>query len=279
MRIMLKIGGAQLEQPGPRAQLCAAIAAATADGHEVVVVHGGGNQIREASTRMGLEDRYHDGLRITDAATAEVVLMVLGGKVNRLLVAALQQQGVRAAGISGADGNSFTADRLERAGVDLGYVGTIGATDPQLVETLLGAGFVPVIATVAPDAAGAAPFYNINADHAAGPLARAFGCDAVLFLTDVDGVLAADGGRIAQLTPDDCVRLVANGTARGGMLPKLEAARRALHDNPTATVKIAPAGAPDCVRQALDDGVGTRFITATAAPPARPAEPGGQQHG
>jgi len=258
---MVKVGGAQLEQPGPRANLCTAIAAARSDGHEVIVVHGGGNQIREVTAQIGIEDYYHDGLRITDAATADVVLMVLGGKVNRTLTAALQRAGVAACGISGADGSSFVADRLERPGADLGYVGTIANTDPRLVETLIAADFVPVIATCAPGSDGIdGPFYNVNADLGAGPLCRAFGCEALVFLTDVQGVLGSDGDVLHQLTPDDCERLVQQGTANCGMLPKLEAAQQALRDNPEARIVIAPAAADDCVRAALSANHGTRFV-------------------
>lgn len=262
MKLLLKIGGAQLEAPAPRAQLCRAIAAAKAAGHDVLVVHGGGNQIRQYSKALGLEDRYHDGLRITDANTAELVLMVLGGLVNRTLVAALQHEGVRAVGLSGADGDIFSARRLSRPGVDLGFVGAVDRTDPRLIDSLLQAGCVPVLATVAPGtgADGSTPFYNLNADHAAGPLAAAFGCDALLFLTDVPGVLDGDGVRLRRLSAGDCDRLVQQGVATGGMIPKLEAALMARRDNPAALVKIAPAAGPDCVLAALREDVGTSFV-------------------
>lgn len=262
MRILVKIGGAQLEAPAARAELCLAIAAARQAGHQLVVVHGGGNQIRQYGKALGLQDRYHDGLRITDAATAELVLMVLGGLVNRTLVAALQQHGVRAVGLSGADGDSFRAAPLRRPGVELGFVGRVERADRALVDLLLQHGAVPVLATVAPgvDADAEAPFYNLNADHAAGPLAAAFGCDALLFLTDVPGVLDQDGRLLPALSPADCDRLVQQGVAKGGMIPKLEAALMARRDNPSALVKIAPAKGRDCVLAALADGVGTRFV-------------------
>jgi len=262
VRLLVKIGGAQLEQAAPRARLCGAIAKARAAGHELVVVHGGGNQIRELGKALGIEDRYHDGLRITDARTAEVVLMVLGGQVNRRLVASLQQQGVGAVGISGADGGSFTARRLQRPGVDLGFVGAIDAVHPALVDALLASGHVPVIATVAPGthAADGEPFHNLNADHAAGPLCRALHCDALLFLTDVPGVM--DEGRrvLAELSPADCAELTRQGVAKGGMLPKLEAALMARRDNPEALVKIAPADGDDAVLAGLQPTIGTRFV-------------------
>lgn len=261
MRILVKIGGAQLEQPEARAALCGAIARARGEGHELVLVHGGGNQIRTLTRALGLPEHYHDGLRVTDARTAEVVLMVLGGLVNRTLVAALQRHGVDALGLCGADGGTFTASRLERPGVDLGFVGTVAAVQPGLVERLLAAGVVSVLATVAPGPAGdAEPFFNLNADHAAGPLCRAFDCGALLFLTDVPGVRGADGRRLPRLTPAMCEQLVADGVATGGMLPKLDAALRALRDNPQALVKIAPADAPDAVLGALRADVGTRFV-------------------
>jgi len=261
VRILVKIGGAQLEESAPRQALCQAVARAYQAGHELIVVHGGGNQIRALGKALGIEDRYHEGLRITDARTAEVVLMVLGGLVNRTLVNSLQRALVPAVGISGADGASFSAKKLLKPGVDLGFVGTIDTVRPELVQTLLAARQVPVIATVAPgaDSPDGEPFFNLNADHAAGPLCRAFHCDALLFLTDVDGVFDAERRRLARLTPADCERLVRSGVAKGGMLPKLEAALQALRDNPRALVKIAPAGAPDAVLDALRDDAGTRF--------------------
>jgi acetylglutamate kinase len=265
MRILVKIGGAQLEDATARTRLATALANARAAGHELVVVHGGGNQIRTLSRALQLPEAYHDGLRITDAKTAEVVLMVLGGLVNRTLVAAMQQAGLTAVGISGADGATFTAAPLTVPGASLGYVGRITAIDARLVRTLLANGHTPVIATVAPGEQGAnAPFFNLNADHTAGPLCRAFECDALLFLTDVPAVLDGQRQRLPKLTPTDCQRLVRDGIATGGMLPKLEAALLAQRENPRALVKIAPAAADDAVLAALGAAVGTTFIADSA---------------
>ncbi|MCU0865881.1 MAG: acetylglutamate kinase [Planctomycetes bacterium] len=274
MRILVKIGGAQLEEAGPRHVLCKALARARAEGHELIVVHGGGNQIRQLSRALQLPEQYHDGLRVTDARTAEVVLMVLGGLVNRTLVASLQRCSVPAVGLCGADGGLFSAQKLERPGVDLGFVGTVDQVRPQLVRTLLASGHVPVIATVAPgrSADEGAPFFNLNADHAAGPLCRAFGCDALLFLTDVPAVLDADKQRLPLLTPAACARLIAAGTATGGMLPKLDAALLALRDNPRALVKIAPGGSADAVLQALRETTGTTFTPDSDIPSSETAE-------
>jgi acetylglutamate kinase len=248
--------------------LCRSLARARAEGHELVVVHGGGNQIRQLVRALQIPEQYHEGLRVTDARTAEVVLMTLAGSVNKTLVRTLQGCGVAAVGLSGADDGLFTATKLVKPGVDLGFVGAIDHVQPDLATMLLASGRVPVIATVAPAAGqtGGEPFFNLNADHAAGPLCRAFDCDAALFLTDVPGVLDGDGKRLAALTPADCERLVAAGVAKGGMIPKLDAALMALRDNPRALVKIAPANAPDAVLAALRDDVGTRFTNAATRP-------------
>jgi acetylglutamate kinase len=265
MRILVKIGGAQLEEAGARLAFAGALRAAARAGHELVVVHGGGNQIRELGRRLQLPERYHQGLRITDAETAQLVLIVLGGLVNRWLVHALQEAGLPAAGLTGADGGTFDVEKHEPGGTDLGYVGAVRRVDKTLVETLLRARFVPVIATVAPlapDAPGAHDrFYNVNADLAAGPLARALDAQALLFLTDVLGVLDASGRLLPHLTPATCARLRAARTLTGGMLPKVDAAVQALRHHPGCLVKIAPAAGPDAVLQALAEGTGTRFTS------------------
>jgi acetylglutamate kinase len=190
--------------------------------------------------------------------------MVLCGLVNKELVHALQTGGVSACGLSGADGATFHARKLAVVGADLGYVGTVANVDGRLVETLIAQGYVPVIATAAPLASGeSAPadhLYNVNADMAAGPLARALDCDALLFLTDVEGVLDGDRARIAAITPERCAKLRSAGVIHGGMIPKTEAALAALRDNPDAVVKIAPAKGEDCVLRALENATGTRFV-------------------
>jgi acetylglutamate kinase len=265
MRCLVKIGGAQLESAEDRRELARALKVAREQGHELVLVHGGGNQIRALSKRLGLAERTHAGLRVTDAATADVVLMVLAGLVNKELVHTLESEGLRAVGLCGADAATFSADRARADGVDLGYVGKVAKVDPRLCETLIAAGFLPVIATSAPlarDAAGPSDhFYNINADLAAGPLARALGADALVFLTDVPGVLDADRERIATLTPARCDELRASGVIHGGMIPKVEAALAALAAHPSALVKIASAEGANALVDALEPWSGTRFTT------------------
>ena len=264
MRILIKIGGAQLEQPGPRAEFARALCAARAAGHELAVVHGGGNQIRSLCRELGLIERYKDGLRVTDERTADVALMVLAGLINRTLVHALQRAGLPAAGLCGADGNLFAA--VPHAPGELGFVGRVERCDPRLAEVLLAAGYTPVIATSAPLLEGAqAPgehFYNINADMAVAPLAVALRAQAVLFLTDVPGVLDGERRRLAVLTPKLCAALQAQGVIGGGMLPKIESALAALAARPGALVKIAPAQGDNAVLVALDESGGTLFCAA-----------------
>jgi acetylglutamate kinase len=270
MRLLVKIGGAQLEQDAARATLARALDNAQQAGHELLVVHGGGNQIRALSKRLGIADQYHDGLRITDPATAQVAVQVLAGEVNKALVAALTAHDVRAVGLCGVDGQLFTARRHQPGGADLGYVGTVATVDRQLTDTLLAAGFVPTLATIAPLDAGSEGardhLYNINADHGAGPLAAALGCDAALFLTDVPAVLDAAKQPLRSLTAAQCAALRQDGTIAGGMIPKVEAALGALDaltsSRPDAIVKIAPAAGDDAVLAALQGDVGTRFLPA-----------------
>jgi acetylglutamate kinase len=263
VRILVKVGGAQLEQTVARADLCRSVASARDAGHELVLVHGGGNQIRELARKLKLAERYHEGLRVTDAATADVVLMVLAGLVNKELVHALELAGVRACGLSGADAATFHARKNVEHDVDLGYVGIVARCDTRLVETLIDAETLPVIATSAPLARGEEAasdhFYNINADLAAGPLARALEVDALVFLTDVEGVRGEDGSRIATLSRARCAELRASGVIHGGMIPKVDAALAALRANPEALIKIAPAAGADSVLRALDGDVGTNF--------------------
>lgn len=264
MKILVKVGGAPIETDAGRRGLAAAIEHARAAGHAVMLVHGGGNQIRTLSKRLGLAERYVDGLRVTDADTADVVLMTLGGLVNRQLVAALQAHGVAAVGITGADGHTFVARRYARAGQDLGYVGEVARVDPRLVEVLLASGYVPVLATVAPlmpdQDAPADRFYNVNADQATGPLAAAFAVDAVLFLSDVPGVKDRDGSTFAALTPSRCAELQRTGVVAGGMIPKVEAALHArATTSPDTIVKVAAATGDDAILRALAAGHGTTF--------------------
>ena len=263
----MKVGGAQLEAESARAELAGSVAAAKSAGIEVVVVHGGGPQIRSLSRRLGVEDRYHDGLRITDHETSEIALMTLGGTVGRKLALALDRAGVRAVSLTGADGRVLTARIHRPGGRDLGYVGVPERVRPELLEGLLALGAVPVIACVAPledpEPADPGRFYNVNADHMVAPLALAMGCEAVLFVTDVEGVRDGTGTCLRTLTRGQAAGLEAEGVLQGGMIPKVHAALDTACELPSSWVKIVPGG-PDALRRALDEEIGTRVLAQDA---------------
>ena len=275
MRVLVKVGGAQLEEPTARGVFARAVAGARHAGHELILVHGGGGQIRRLGERLGLEEVRVRGLRVTDEPTAEVVQWVLAGEVGKSLAASLVQCEVPAVSLCGADAGLFDAEPLDAR---LGYVGRIGSVRPAVVQTLLDASLVPVIATTAPLAAGAsgpdARFYNINADHAVAPLAAALEAQAVLFLSDVPGVLV-DGAIVPALDADQVAAHEASGVVSGGMIPKLEAALEACAARPDALVKIAPAGGDEPILAALAGKAGTRISPLLAPPPS----PQAAQHG
>lgn len=195
-----------------------------------VVVHGGGPQIGSLLKRLGIESRFVDGLRVTDAATAQVAEMVLAGSINKEIVAHIAAAGGRAVGISGKDAGLVIATKVERTAkdpdsaieqaVDLGFVGEPAAVDRSIIDTLVAAGIVPVIAPVAVGNDGHT--YNINADTMAGAIAGALGAARLFLLTDVAGVLSRDGALLTDLTPVHIAGLIADGTITGGMIPKLE---------------------------------------------------------
>jgi acetylglutamate kinase len=209
-----------------------------------VVVHGGGPQIGAMLKRLGIESRFVDGLRVTDEATAQVAEMVLAGSINKELVAWIARAGGRAAGISGKDAGLVRAVKVRRTTrdpdsaieqiVDLGFVGEPESVDPTIIETLLAAGIVPVIAPVAVGADGHT--YNINADTMAGAIAGAVGAARLFLLTDVAGVLSKDKRLLSDLTPIDIAALTADGTITGGMIPKLETCVAAVNAGVDAAV-------------------------------------------
>lgn len=233
--LVIKYGGAALAggREGMDAVL-GAIALLRVVGARPVLVHGGGPELSAMMKRLGKEAVFVDGQRVTDRETAEIAAMVLAGKVNKELVAALQRLGGRAVGISGVDGALFRARRRRHksrtgGGVDLGFVGDVVAVETDVPAALLAAGFTPVIATVALGEEG--DIYNVNADAAAGALAGALGADALMLLTDVPGVLLdpADPGSLCrEMDAAQARRLMDTGVATGGMIPKLEACLAAL---------------------------------------------------
>jgi len=266
VRLMVKVGGAQLETSAGRQCFASSVAAARTAGHEVIVVHGGGAQLKQLCERVGLAEVRHEGLRITCADTSELALCVLGGSVNKTLVRALEDGGVPAVGLTGTDGSTFRVRKHALQGVDLGYVGEIEVVDARLVDTLLAAGFMPVLSSVAPLATGqagdASHFYNVNADTAAGALAAALEVDVLLFLTDVPAVRDGADNALAWIDPAGAHDLIGSGALQGGMLPKVRAALDAIESRPSCVVKIAPAAGTNALLEALEETCGTSIANA-----------------
>jgi acetylglutamate kinase len=228
--VVVKLGGAAMTDPGPAASFAEDVALLRLAGVRVVVVHGGGPQISELSERLGLTPHFERGLRVTDEETLDVARMVLVGKINTEIVAAINRQGVPAAGVSGDDGALFVArPKTLPDGPDLGLVGDIVEVRPALLLDLMER-FVPVVASTATDGRGQG--YNVNADEAASALAVALGAEKLIFITDVPGLYeAVDGGAeqlLSEVSLAECERLLAEGVVEGGMVPKVEAVLQAM---------------------------------------------------
>ena len=239
MKYVIKLGGAGLENPTLLAGCVRAIADLVQDGNQVAVVHGGGIQLTKTLAQLGKKSEFINGLRVTDAETRDAALMVLAGKVNKSLVAALGAVGQPAIGVSGGDGLMFRA-RKKRTDPDLGFVGEIAASDPRWIESIWQLHGVPVISSMALGFDG--EYYNINADEMAAACATACKADALVFLTDVPGVKGASGEVMRWLSIDQIAEMAKSAVISGGMLPKLSACREALLHG-VKRVRILPADA------------------------------------
>jgi acetylglutamate kinase len=239
MKYVVKLGGAGLETPELFAGSMKAIAELVRDGNQVAVVHGGGVQLTRMLKALGKQSEFINGLRVTDAETRDVALMVFAGRVNKQLVAALGALGQPAVGLSGGDGLVFRA-RKKRTSPDLGFVGEIAASDPRLIESIWQLNAVPVLSSMALGFDG--EYYNINADEMASACAIACHADALVFLTDVPGVRGGNGQIMRWLSIDQIAEMAKSAIISGGMLPKLGACREALL-NGVKRVRILPAEA------------------------------------
>jgi acetylglutamate kinase len=220
--IVIKYGGHAMTDEDLRASFAVDVVLLKYIGLRPVIVHGGGPQIERTLQRLGIQSRFVKGLRVTDDATMEVVEMVLGGSVNREIVELIQRGGGQAIGLTGNDGRMLLVRRRE----ELGRVGEVVAVDPAPIRAASDAGFIPVIAPIGVDAHGVT--HNVNADEAAGAIARALQAEKFILLTDVEGVRDASGRLIGQLTEPEVQKLVAEGTIEGGMIPKVECCLDAL---------------------------------------------------
>ena len=248
---VVKYGGHAMGDPALAQDFAEDIVLLKAVGINPVVVHGGGPQIGRMLKALGIESRFVNGLRVTDKATADVAEMVLSGAINKELVSWISKAGGKAIGISGKDGAMVTARKVgaqklgkaiadpdsgEALVVDLGFVGEPDVIDTSLLETLSGAGLIPVIAPIAVGHDGET--YNINADTMAGSIAAALGAARLFMLTDVPGVLDKSKTLLTDLTPADIDKLSQDGTISGGMIPKLETCVHAVEAGCEAAVVL-----------------------------------------
>ena len=206
-------------------------------GKPLVLVHGGAKMVTKWLSRQNANTNFTQGERVTDLASLEMVTAVLGGLVNKEIVAAINTGGGRAAGICGIDGSLIQGKVRDR---QMGYVGSVVKVDTSLIMTLLEAGFIPVIAPVSLHAferpAGDPLMLNINGDTVAGEIAAAIGVEKLILLTDVDGIRDGEGNVLAQLTAAEAQALLDSGVASGGMIPKLKACFRAVNNKKTICV-------------------------------------------
>ena len=234
--VVVKYGGHAMEDSAGGQSFAHDVVLLKQVGIHPVVVHGGGPQIGEMLRRLGIESRFVDGLRVTDAATMEIVEMVLAGTINKSIVAAVNSAGGRAVGLCGKDGGLIRAKKLLRDGVDLGFVGEPEAIDGRVLDTFKASDIVPVIAPVGVGAAGET--YNINSDTVAGAIAAALKATRLLLLTDVAGVLDAEKRLIPELSAAAARRMIAEGTIYGGMIPKVETCLEAVEGGVEAAVIV-----------------------------------------
>ena len=263
MITVLKLGGELLENAAAMRAMATTVRQVAAQ-ERVAVVHGGGRAIDADLRLRGIEPKFADGLRVTDAAALESVVSVLAGRTNTAFVAALQAAGVRAVGLTGADAGIglsrltpiFTTAAGER--VDLGLVGQPVESPVTLLQDLMVLGYVPVIASIGATADGA--LLNVNADTLAGHLAGALRADRLVIAGGTAGVLDDDGATIPTLTLDDVDAMIASGTAHSGMVAKLASCRAAIAAGVDNVAIVAGRGGPD-----LNLATGTRVLAACSA--------------
>jgi len=230
------------------------------NGVQPVIVHGGGPAINETLGKLGIESKFVNGLRATDEATLEVVEMVLAGRINKEIVRRLQQNGAKALGLSGTDGRLIEARPVANAD-EIGFVGDITGVNSELIEGIIGLGYLPVIAPIGIDAEGQR--YNINADTAAGAVASHLGVETMIVVTDVPGIMrTVDGEKkvLPQVTFAEIEEMIASGEIYGGMIPKVRAAMSCLHGD-VREVLIVDGAAPRVLSSAVrEGGLGTRIL-------------------
>lgn len=258
--VVVKYGGSAMVDEKLKKSVIKDIALLKYIGLKPVVVHGGGKEITALLDRLGKETQFVDGLRVTDAETAGVAEMVLSGSIGKSLVENLESVGVEACGINGKDGHTLQArKKVDEKDRDLGFVGEIEKVDIHLIETLLEAGYVPVISPVGVDSYSQT--YNINADYAASAIAGALNAQKLVFLTDVEGILRDKDDPstiIRRMSAQEAIDMIADGTINGGMIPKVECCLDALRKG-VRTVHVLDGRLPHSMLLEIftADGIGT----------------------
>ena len=260
-RVVVKYGGSAMLDPELQQNVIKDVVMLKLVGMQPIIVHGGGKEISKWVGLLGHESKFVEGLRVTDAETMEVAEMVLG-KVNKNLVQMIEKLGMKAAGISGKDGNTLVVEKKTVNGQDIGFVGNITEVNTDLIETLLEKDFIPVIAPIGLDKEF--QNYNINADDAACAVATALGAEKLAFLTDIEGVYADYNDKsslISELTLDHADKLMADGFIGGGMLPKLKNCADAVK-NGVSSVHILDGRLEHCLLLEFftNEGIGTAII-------------------
>lgn len=254
-RIVIKFGGHAMGDAELTRQFANDVVLLKQFGLRPVIVHGGGPQIGSMLERLNIKSEFVDGLRVSDIETVEIAEMVLSGAINKSIVQAINQAGGRAVGLSGKDAGLIIAKQMRD---DLGFAGHPVETDVSVLDVLAKAdpGFIPVVSPISAGADGET--FNVNADTAAGVLASALGAVRLMLLTDVEGVMDSDKNLLTDLSPKDAKTLIKNGTAQGGMIPKLETAIDAVEAGVEAVVILDGRRAHGLLVELFtDQGAGT----------------------
>ncbi len=257
--VVIKYGGAAMIEPELKESFAQDIVLLQSLGMRPVIVHGGGPEVSRAMQQMGQEVSFIDGLRVTSAENLRVAEMVLSGNINKEIIAQLNRFGGKAVGLSGKDGHLIDAQKkVSPQGADLGYVGEIMRTNPELLEVLIGQGFLPVVSPIGMGKDGTT--YNINADTAASRIAVALRAYRIIFMTDVDGVIK-DGSLQSELSVEQTEQLIREGVIKGGMAPKVEALLYCVR-NGVQSAQIINGTDPHSVIAELftDEGIGTKIV-------------------
>jgi len=267
--IVIKYGGNAMVSENLRSNFARDVILLRYVGIKPVVVHGGGPQIGKTLEKMGKKTRFVQGHRVTDDETMDVVEMVLGGKVNKEIVALIQKHGGKAVGLTGKDGGLFFAEKLLIEGtqegdgppeiIDPGKVGRVTTVHPEVIHRLDEGNFIPVIAPVGVDTDGNT--YNINADSVAGAIASALKAEKLLLMTDVPGILDEKGNLVSSLDREALTKMVATEVVHGGMIPKVDAAVSSL-ENGVAKVHIVDGRVDHAVLLEIftQTGIGTEIV-------------------